>query len=152
MFYKWFWFASFFKDVLKLFVKQFSTRLGKLLELWSCVKHKFFISLCNRPPFLLSRPRQMYYRSINLHLRNISIIRPFIDRSACAHVVRSLILYRLDYGNSLLGCLFVTDIQLLQKLSNRDGRLHQRDTIHSRITLVACPTQNWIRCFGTCTQ
>ena len=51
-----------FYDVLKWFVKQFSTHLGELFELWSCVKHKLLISLGHRPPFLLSRPRQMYYR------------------------------------------------------------------------------------------
>ena len=57
-------------------------------------------------------------RSINFHLRNLSRIRPFIDRSTCAHAVRSLILSRLDYGNSLLGGLSATDTQRLQKLQN----------------------------------
>ena len=41
-------------------------------------------------------------RGISFHLRNLSRIRPFINRSTCAHAVRSLILSRLDYGNSLL--------------------------------------------------
>ena len=58
-------------------------------------------------------------RSINFHLRNLSRIRPFIDRCTCAHAVRSLILSRLDYGNSLLGGLSATDTQRLQKLQNR---------------------------------
>ena len=58
-------------------------------------------------------------RSINFHLRKLSRIRPFIDRSTCAHAVRSLILSRLDYGNSLLGGLSATDTQRLQKLQNR---------------------------------
>ena len=62
-------------------------------------------------------------RSINFHLRNLSRIRPFIDRSTCAHAVRSLILSRLDYGNSLIGGLSVTDTQRLQKLQNRAARL-----------------------------
>ena len=61
-------------------------------------------------------------RSINFHLRNLSMIRPFIDRSTCAHAVRSLILSRIDYGNSLLGGLSVTDIQCLQRLQNRAAR------------------------------
>ena len=62
-------------------------------------------------------------RSINFHLRNLSRIRPFIDRSTCAHAVRSLILSRLDCGNSLLGGLSATDTQRLQKLQNRAARL-----------------------------
>ena len=62
-------------------------------------------------------------RSFNFHLRNLSRIRLFIDRSTCAHAVRSLILSRLDYGNSLLGGLSVTDTQRLQKLQNRAARL-----------------------------
>ena len=57
-----------FKDVLKRFAKQFSTLLGKLFELWSHIKHQLLISLCNKPPFLLSPPRQMYY-SINVQLQ-----------------------------------------------------------------------------------
>ena len=47
--------------MLKLFVKQFSTNLEKWFKMWSCVKHKLLISLCNRPTFLLSRLRQMHY-------------------------------------------------------------------------------------------
>ena len=62
-------------------------------------------------------------RSINFHLRNLSRIRPFIDRSTCAHAVRSLILSRLGYGNSLLDSLSATDTQRLQKLQNRAARL-----------------------------
>ena len=62
-------------------------------------------------------------RSINFHLRNLRKIRRFINRSTCAHAVRSLILSRLDYGNSLLGGLSVTDTRRLQTLQNRAARL-----------------------------
>ena len=48
-------------------------------------------------------------RTVNFHLRNLNRIRSYIDRSTCAHAVRSLILSRLDYGNSLLGGLSSTD-------------------------------------------
>ena len=65
-------------------------------------------------------------RSINFHLRNLGRIRRFIDKSTCAHAVRSLILQRLDYGNSLLGGLSVTDTQRLQRLQNRAARLIYR--------------------------
>jgi hypothetical protein len=50
-------------------------------------------------------------RSVNFHLRNLNRIRRFIDKSTCAHAVRSLILSRLDYGNSLLGGVSVSDVQ-----------------------------------------
>ena len=62
-------------------------------------------------------------RTVNFHLRNLNRIRRYIDRSTCAHAVRSLILSRLDYGNSLLGGLSVSDVQRLQKLQNRAARL-----------------------------
>jgi hypothetical protein len=62
-------------------------------------------------------------RSVNFHLRNLNRIRRFIDKSTCAHAVRSLILSRLDYGNSLLGGVSVSDVQRLQKLQNRAARL-----------------------------
>jgi hypothetical protein len=62
-------------------------------------------------------------RSINFHLRNLNRIRRFIDRSTCAHAVRSLILSRLDYGNSLLGGVSATHVQRLQSLQNRAARL-----------------------------
>ena len=62
-------------------------------------------------------------RTVNFHLRNLNRIRSYIDRSTCAHAVRSLILSRLDYGNSLLGGLSATDTQRLQKLQNRAARL-----------------------------
>jgi hypothetical protein len=62
-------------------------------------------------------------RTINFHLRNISRIRRFIDRNTCSHAVRSLVLSRLDYGNSLLGGISVANTQRLQRLQNRAARL-----------------------------
>ena len=44
-------------------------------------------------------------RTITFHLRNILRIRRFIDKDACHHAVRSLILSRLDYCNGLLSSL-----------------------------------------------
>ena len=38
----------------------------------------------------------------NFHLRNISHVRKYLTEDACNHAVRSLVLSRLDYGNSLL--------------------------------------------------
>ena len=62
-------------------------------------------------------------RRINFHLRNLYRIRRFIDSTTCAHAARSLILSRLDYGNSLLGGLSKTDMLRLQRLQNRAARL-----------------------------
>ena len=62
-------------------------------------------------------------RSVNFHIRNIARIRRFIDQTTCAHAARSLILSRLDYGNSLLCGLPKQAVQRLQKLQNRAARL-----------------------------
>jgi hypothetical protein len=62
-------------------------------------------------------------RTVNFHLRNISRIRRFIDQNTCAHAVRSLVLSRLDYGNSLLGGISKFNVQRLQRLQNRAARL-----------------------------
>jgi hypothetical protein len=62
-------------------------------------------------------------RNINFHLRNLYKIRRYIDRNTCAHAVRSLILSRLDYGNSLLAGMSNSDMQRLQRLQNRAARL-----------------------------
>ena len=40
-------------------------------------------------------------RSLNYHLRNIGRIRSYIDKDTCNHAVRSLVLSRIDYCNSL---------------------------------------------------
>ena len=62
-------------------------------------------------------------RNINFHLGNLSRRKRFIDSATCAHAVRSLILSRLDYGNSLLGGLPSANMQRLQRLQNRAERL-----------------------------
>lgn len=62
-------------------------------------------------------------KTVNFYLRCLRKIRRYIDRTTCAHAVRSLILSRLDYCNSLLAGLSVTDIRRLQKLQNRAARL-----------------------------
>ncbi|XP_072021468.1 uncharacterized protein [Amphiura filiformis] len=61
--------------------------------------------------------------STNYHLRNINRIRRFIDKDTCEQAVRALITSRLDYCNSLLINITAKDIQKLQKIQNRSGRL-----------------------------
>ena len=42
-------------------------------------------------------------KNVTFHLRNITRIRRFLkDNNTCNHIVRSLILSRLDYGHVLL--------------------------------------------------
>ena len=62
-------------------------------------------------------------RSVSFHLRNISRIRRFLDFNTCNHVVRSLILSRLDYGNVLLLGTNKSEIARLQQLQNWAARL-----------------------------
>ena len=57
-------------------------------------------------------------RSITYHLRNIFRIRHYLDFETCNHVVHSLILSRLDYGNILLLGSNVSEIARLQRLQN----------------------------------
>ena len=59
--------------------------------------------MCLQTP---SSPQTPYitnlFRSINWQLRNLNRIRKFLDTNACHNIVRTLILSKLDYCNSLL--------------------------------------------------
>ena len=62
-------------------------------------------------------------RSLHYHLSNISRIRPYINKEACEHAVRTLISTRLDYANSLLFRIRSLDMQRLQRVQNRAAKL-----------------------------
>ena len=62
-------------------------------------------------------------RSLHYHLSNIARIRPYINKEACGHAVRTLISTRLDYANSLLFGIRAVDIQRLQRVQNRAAKL-----------------------------
>ena len=62
-------------------------------------------------------------KSVNFHLRNIRRIRRFITVGSCHHLVRALILSRLDYANSLMLGISAKDRNQLQKLQNRAARI-----------------------------
>ena len=62
-------------------------------------------------------------RSLNFNLRNIGRIRRYIDEDTCNHTVRSLVLSRLDYSNSLLHGITVKDMKKLQTIQNRSARI-----------------------------
>ena len=62
-------------------------------------------------------------RSLNYHLRNIGRIRSYIDKDTCNHAVRSLVLSRIDYCNSLLYGQTTKNTHKLQTMQNRAARL-----------------------------
>ena len=66
-------------------------------------------------------------KSLNFHIRNLWRIRRFVTREACSHAVRSLILSRVNYANSLFSGLFygarAADLKKLQSIQNKAARL-----------------------------
>ncbi len=62
-------------------------------------------------------------RSLHFHLCNIGRIRPFIDNSTCEKAVRSVVISRLDYSNSLLYGISSSDTKRLQRIQNRAAKL-----------------------------
>ena len=73
-------------------------------------------------------------RSINYHIRNITMIRKYLDYDTCHSVVRALVLSRLDYCNSLLTGLKQHDLNRLQKLQNKAARLIHLKPKYSHVT------------------
>ena len=61
--------------------------------------------------------------SVNLQLRNIRRIQHHLDMDTKHHVVRALILSRLDFGNSLLYGLKSQDLRRLQSLQHKAAKL-----------------------------
>ncbi|XP_072024929.1 uncharacterized protein [Amphiura filiformis] len=57
-------------------------------------------------------------KSITFQLRNISRIRRFLDTDSCHHIIRALVLSRLDYGNALILGSNQVDLAKLQRLQN----------------------------------
>ena len=61
--------------------------------------------------------------SVNCHLRNIYRILRYITIDSCHKLVRSLVLSRLDYANSMLYGIASKDRKKLQSLQNRAARV-----------------------------
>ncbi len=74
--------------------------------------------------------------SVNMHLRNIGRIRKYLTEEATKTLVHSLVISRLDYGNSLLYGLPKTQIGRLQKIQNKAARLITRSPRSDHITPV----------------
>ena len=58
-------------------------------------------------------------KTVNFHLTKIYRIRRFVTVDSCHQLVRSLILSRLHYANSLLYGIAAKDRRKLQKLQNK---------------------------------
>ena len=56
--------------------------------------------------------------SLRYQLRLISRIRRFLDYNTCHHVIRALVLSKLDYGNGLLLGINTSDMNRLQRIQN----------------------------------
>ena len=70
-------------------------------------------------------------KTVNFHLRKIYRIRRFITVDSCHQLVRSLILPRLNYANSLLYGIAAKDRRKLQKLRNKAAKVIFRcDRLH----------------------
>ena len=70
-------------------------------------------------------------KTVNFHLRKIYRIRRFVTVDSCHQLVRSLILSRLDYANSLLYGIAAKDRRKLQKLQNKAAKVIFRcDQLH----------------------
>ena len=78
-------------------------------------------------------------RSCYFHLRRISLIRKYLSNEAASKLIISLILSRIDYGNSLLSGLPETSILPLQRLQNNAAKLilKKRKRDHSTPLLKA---------------
>ena len=82
-------------------------------------------------------------KNVNFHLRSIYRIRRYITIESCHHLVRALILSRLDYANSLMLGISAKDRNQLQKLQNRAVRIVFRaERLHPSAPLLR--TLHWL--------
>ena len=65
----------------------------------------------------------LFIKTVNFHLRNIYRIRRYITFDICHHLVRSLVLSRLDYANSLLFGISAKGRKKLETLQNKAARI-----------------------------
>jgi hypothetical protein len=62
-------------------------------------------------------------RTVKFHLRNLTLIRKYLDASCTHAAIRALVLSRLDYCNSLLYGTSTKNLHSLQLLQNQAARL-----------------------------
>ena len=82
-------------------------------------------------------------RGVSCIMRSIYRIRRYITVESCHHLVRALILSRLDYANSLMLGMSAKDRNQLQKLQNRAARVVFRaERLHPSAPLLR--TLHWL--------
>ena len=72
----------------------------------------------------------------NYHLYRLSSIRPYLTTEAAISAINALITYRLDYCNSLLHNIPLSQTARLQHFQNNAVRLITRTSKHDPITPV----------------
>ncbi len=73
-------------------------------------------------------------QSINFQLRNIRRIKRYLDKDTLHHVVRALVLSRIDYGNLLLFGATSYELDRVQRLQNSAARLICSTPLREHIT------------------
>ena len=73
-------------------------------------------------------------KSLNFHLYNICRVRKMLTKEARSHAVRSLVLSRLDYSNSMLIYANKVDIDRLQRIQNRAAKFVCKARKYDRAT------------------
>ena len=82
-------------------------------------------------------------RSGSLALRNIGIVRKYLDQTNTERPVHAFITSRLDYCNSLLYGVPEKDLNKLQRLQDSAARLVTRTKLRDHITPVL-RTLHWL--------
>lgn len=75
-------------------------------------------------------------RAANFHLYRLGKIRPLLSQSAATSAVRTLVVSRLDYANSLLYNISEANVRKLQLVQNSAARLVTRVSRREHITPV----------------
>ena len=81
------------------------------------------LGICLDSNFKLTSHVSNVIKTCNFHLRNLWRIRRFLNTVTCHHVVRALILSRIDYCNSLFTVLSSKDKKRIDSVVNRAARL-----------------------------
>lgn len=77
---------------------------------------------------------ETFCRSANWQLRNISLLRKYLDDKTCEMLVHAFVTSRLDFLNSLLYGLSDLSIKKLQKIQNSAARIVKRKKRHCNAT------------------
>jgi len=85
--------------------------------------HVMNLGVCLDSNFKLTLHVSNVIKTCNFHLRNLWRIRRFLNIDTCHHVVRALILSRIDYCNSLFTVLSSKDKKRIDGVVNRAARL-----------------------------